>query len=274
MRKGLIVGVSAILAVVCSQSAQAGEAEVKSLLAKKVAILTNLHQKAEKSIVNSAQDKIFSDYFSGASEADKKALKQKIDALSLNVQANFQVEEMCLITDKGQEVSRIVGKKVAPDADLSADEASSPFFKGAFTKEAKQVYISPTYLSADADKFVVAYTTPIMGGGKKAAILHYEHGLNVFQENLDKDVSGADLFVLAVDKDGYVLSDSRKRPAIAKQGEKKEVKDYFAKIPAALAGAVKLGQEGNGSYTDGGAKYLAAFKPLNDWTIVVVEKQK
>lgn len=264
--------VLALMVAALAVPAQAGEAEVKALVAKKAAILTNLHQKAEKALVNSAQDKIFGEYFGPS--GDKKALKRRIDQLSLNVQANFQVEEMCLINEKGEEISRIVGKEVAPDAELATDETNSSFFKAAFAKEVKQVFVGPIYLSADANKWVVAYSTPIRGADRKAAILHYEHGLGVYQQNLDKDTKGGDLFVLAVDRQGYVVSDSRKRPGVDKQGEKKELADYFAKLPAALAGAVKLGSEGTATLSLDGAPHIVAFKPVQDWTILVAEKQK
>ncbi|MEO5373663.1 MAG: cache domain-containing protein [Alphaproteobacteria bacterium] len=251
--------------------ALAGDAEVAALLARKAAIITNMHQKSSKGLVNFAQDQVFPAYFSAPAD-QRKDLKKRIDTTSQTMQATSKVEEMCLIDDKGQEISRIVGSAIAPDAELSPDEANNSFFKPSFARDPKQVYITPIYLSPDAKKWVVAYVTPLAVNGAKVAVLHYEYSLAEFQQALAKDVSGSDLYVLAVDKDGYVLADSRAPVAIDGKGEKKELADYFTKLPAAAAAVVKAEGEGKGEFADGGAKWRVAYKAVQDWAIAVVEK--
>jgi len=250
-----------------SGEAVADAKTVKSLTAKKVAIVSRLHKKASKAIVNFAQDKVFDRYYGG----DKSA-KTSIDQLELKVQSKFHVEEMCLIGHNGHEVSRIVADMIAPDSELSKDEASASFFKPGFATAPKRVYVSPTYMSPDANKWVVAYVTPISYGGEKPAILHYEHGLDVYQTALDKGVK-AGSYVLAVDVEGYVISDSRNPPAIAKINEKEELAHYFAKLAGPISNSVQLGKTGQGEFSEGGADYLVAYKPVEDWTIISVEKQ-
>ena len=60
-------------------------------------------------------------------------LKQKIDSISLNVQRNFHVEEMCLTNPHGSEISRIVGKEIAYN--LSNEEAGAGFFAPGFAQK-------------------------------------------------------------------------------------------------------------------------------------------
>jgi hypothetical protein len=257
----------AVFCLSVPNTAMADAKAVKSLAAKKVAIVSRLHKKASKALVNFAQDKVFGQYYGG-----DKSVKAAIEKLELRVQSKFHVEEMCLIGENGHEVSRIVADMIAPDSDLSTEEASAPFFKPGFAMAAKKVYISPAYMSPDADKWVVAYVTPIVAGGKKPAILHYEHGLDVYQAALGKGVKDG-TYVLAVDVDGFVVSDSRNPPAIAKIGKTEERADYFTKHGDAIAGTVRLGKTGQGEFSEGGANYLVAYKPVEDWTIIAVEKQ-
>ena len=262
----LVFALSFIAVAIFSSSSWAGIDSAAALAEKKAAIISNLHKKAAKALVNAAQDPVFKEYFSG----DKSA-KSRIDKLSLSVQSRFNVDEMCLIDEKGHEISRIVASDVAPEADLSTEEASAPFFAPAFAKKVKEVFVSPAYISPDALKWVVAYVTPVENANQKVAILHYEHGLEIFQATLNTNVSG-DTVVLLVDSDGYVLSDSRRHVNIAIAGENEERPTYFKKIYGGLAEAIQLGKEGTAMFSAQNQHYVAAYKPIEDWTIVVIEK--
>ena len=187
--------------------ATAGEAELSSLVAKKAAILENMHKKAKKALVNSAQDRVFPNYFH-AEHGHRHEAKAKIEQVTLAVQSNFQVEEMCLIDPSGPEITRIVGAVIAPDEELSPDESGAVFFAPGFAKAPRQVHLSRPYITPDAHKWVLAYTTPVVVDDEKKAILHYEHGLDVFQNALNRGVKGG-AYILAVSEDGYVISDSR-----------------------------------------------------------------
>lgn len=151
----------------------ATQTAAEKLVAKKAAIIANMHKKASKALVTSAQDKIFARYFTGHTEA-----KASIEKLSLNVQRRFHVEEMCLIDPNGHEISRIVADKIAPDEDLSTEEAAAPFFAPGFAQKHRHTHVA--YMSPDADKWVIAYVTPIVVAGKKEAILHYEHTVEAY----------------------------------------------------------------------------------------------
>ncbi len=259
--------------------ALADEPEVKGLVAEKAAILELLHRKAKKALVNAAQDSSFSEYFTAHSNDGRSRIKERIDQISLNVQNRFHVEEMCLINLEGAEVSRIVDKEIADD--LALDEADAPFFKPGFEQKPRKVYISPTYLSPDAGKWVIAYVTPILVANEKKAILHYEHTLAVYQDALNKGMSGDQRFIVAVNTDGLVVSDSRERIPVEKRGTSEEAETYFKRFEFAGMTAEELKKtirsengEQSGVLSDGGSSYFVAYETVEHWTLFVFEKRK
>lgn len=255
----------------------AGEIEVRALVAKKAAIIKTLHDKATLAIVQVAQDPAFPSYFEAAHlghHDHAHEAKVRIDHISLATQAKFHVEEMCLIDINGAEVSRIVKNQIAYD--LSLEEASAPFFQPSFARPPRSTYIAPLYMSPDVDRWVLAYTTPIELNGEKVAILHYEHGLDAYQNALSKEAPPANTFVIAVDSHGYIVFDTRRTIPIEKLGDSEEPADYFE---AFVLGGMDLdgltvsnAPNSVVRVTDGGQDYLVAYKSVADWTIVVGEK--
>ena len=246
--------------------------EVGSMVEKKAAILKIIHKKAKKALVNSAQDQAFKDYFIEQDSSGQQQLKEKIDVISLNVQSKFHVEEMCLINPAGSEISRIVGKQIAYD--LSNEEASASFFDPGFAQKPKTTYVSQIYMSPDADKWVLAYVTPVVVNNATTAILHYEHGLEVYQKALNKGFSGNESFIVAVDEGGWIVSDSRNDIQIEKHGDHESEDQYFAhfdlngKTLADVVGAIDAGTILEG---EAGARYTAAYKKVNDWVLIVFQ---
>jgi hypothetical protein len=243
-------------------------ASAKGLVAKKAAIIKSLHKKAKKALVNAAQDNSYADFML-AEGATRETLRPKIDKVSLNVQKKFKVAEMCLIDAKGPELARIVGNEIAND--LSPDESGAVFFAPGFSQKPRTVYISPLYMSPDADKWVLAYVTPVLAGGETKAILHYEHGLDVYQNALKKGVK-AGTVVLAVNKDGWVISDSRNDIAVAKNGEHEDEAHYFKKLAFGDVNSVIKTLNSGGQVSDDSGTYAGAAKKSGAWTIMVLNK--
>jgi hypothetical protein len=274
----LAVFCSAVAAiVVVAAPVQADTGGLSALVAKKAAIIRNMHDRAAKAIVQVAQDPAFPGYFEaahfghhhGAEEA-----KVRIEQISLATQERFHVEEMCLIDATGTEVSRIVANQIAYD--LSTEEADNAFFKPSFERKPRSTYIAPLYVSPDAFKWVMAYTTPIEFEGKNAAILHYEHGLDVYQDALNRDPPPAGTWLVAVDSHGFVVSDSRKKIDVAQRGDSENLADYFE--PFRLAGLslseldARLGESGAAELQLGGKVFAVAKSSVVDWAIIAVEE--
>lgn len=244
----------------------------KKLAAKKAAIIKTLHKKATKALVNAAQDKNYVNYLEAQNPKNKDTLRKKVDQISLNVQQRFHVEEMCLIHKDGPKLARIVRNKVAYD--LSPDESSAVFFAPGFSLKPRRSYISPIYMSPDADKLVLAYVTPIKALDNNEAILHYEHGLSVFQKALSKGLSD-DERVIAVNQAGLVVSDSNNVIVNNKKGDSETVSDYLR--PFSFAGnsleAIKSKAESQTAIMDTeGSTYHAAYQQVKTWTIIALSK--
>jgi len=259
----------------------AGETEMNALAAEKAAILSNMHKKAKRALVNAAQDETFSRYFTAHDHGAKNDAKSRIEQVTLTVQSRFHVEEMCLISKDGPELTRIVGREIAPDSDLSPDESAASFFAPGLATKPRRAYVSNPYMSPDANRWVLAYVTPGVVEGGTEAILHYEHGLDAYQAVLNKSMSGSDRYVIAVSGDGYVVSDSRAPIIIERSGDKEANADYFQPVEKAAGKGVagvhaNVGDQKRGSatITENGADYAVAFAAVEGgWVVMAVEKQ-
>ena len=276
MKPLLILSLTGLL-ITGTTTALADEASIRALVAKKAAIITNMHDRATRAIVQVAQDPAFPSYFEAAhlgQHDHAHDAKVRIDHISLATQDKFHVEEMCLIDINGAEVSRIVQNQIAYD--LSTEEASAAFFAPSFARPVRSTYIAPLYMSPDVSRWVMAYTTPIEVDGEKVAILHYEHGLDAYQNALNRETLADGTHVVAVDSNGLIVADSRRDIAIEMVGEDEEITSYFE--PFALGELAledikaALGEDGVGTLTLDGKDHAVAYKAVADWTIVGVQK--
>ena len=265
------------LVVAMSMPAQAQAEDLAAFIAARAGALEVLHRKAERSLVGVAQDPSYSDYFKTVSEDDRQKLKQRIDQISLETQAKFDVSEMCLINAKGHEISRIVEGEIADD--LSTEEAQNIFFDPGFAQESRTAYVSPIYISPDVHRWVIGYVTPIEVDGEKKALLHYEHDLAAFQELLRQGLSDDRRFLLAVATDGSIIADSRRAIATEQRGDSTAAADYFepftvdGRTLAQLKDEWGGGARGDGSVALDGAPYGIAWQTVKHWTLVGFEEK-
>ncbi len=197
------------------------------------------------------------------------------------MQKRFDVDEMCLIADSGVELSRITFNKVAPDADLSPDETGAPFFDPSFKMPHRKAHVESPYMSADSERWVVAYATPIMANGSKKGILHYEIPMSFYIDEMKKGLSSDDR-LLVVGSDGLLWTDSTKTYKLDGNADTAKASDYFAKFDDGSAPqlngiltSMKQGKSGTESFTSDGQQYAIVFKPLGyfDWSIAVVRPE-
>jgi len=279
-----ILILSAIISIflVIISPVYAQEVSVTEFLSSKANVLERQHKKAGKALLRAVKDYSFSDYFNSIGDEDKlfKA-KKGIEKVSLMTQKHFRVEEMCLIAIEGNEIARIVGSKIAPDEDLSPNEGASIFFKPSIKQLTGTVYISPIYISDDVHKWVKSYTTPVDVNHRRKAFLHYEHGLDFFQKLLNSGMShNSDTYLLALNSEGYILFDSRKKIDVKQKGEKENKDSYFEKLSVVnnklsdFVESVSGKHVATGSFTDGSDKYDIAYQEvMGDWRLVAVRKR-
>jgi len=129
-------------------------------------------------------------------------IKSELEQWIFNFQSKFQVDETCLIDAKH---ARLVFKEIAPADDLSSEESSAPFFEPSFERDIDEVYIQYPYVSPDSNRWVFAYTSPIvLGNGEKPAFYHFEMPITIFQSLVDVDVGR----MYVIDPDGFIIADS------------------------------------------------------------------
>ncbi len=261
-----------VMAVSMPQAMASGE--VKALVAKKASILSKMHKKARKALVNAAQDDAYSQFAAHGDASADAALKAKVDQVSLAVQSRFHVEEMCVIGADGKELARVVRQSIADD--LSPDETGANFFAPGFALKPREAFISPVYMSPDALKIVVAYVTPVVVDGQNKAILHYEQGLNVYQEALNKGLGGEGSFLVAVNEDGLVVSDSRGALAIEQSGDNEDLAAYLQPFQFGdrdLAGVMQHAERGETVAGPDGKAYAVASAKVARWTLLAFAAQ-
>ncbi len=150
-------------------------------------------------------------------------------------------------------------------------------------KKHRQIHIEAPYLSADSERWVVAYTTPIvLKGGEKPAFLHYEIPLSFFIGEMSKGAKGEDDYIVVVGHDGLVYSDSRREYKLeGDPAADNKPSDFFpvfddgssSELKGVLA-SMKDGKTGTDSFTKDGNKYAIVYKPLGyfDWSLAVVSR--
>ncbi|WP_370162140.1 cache domain-containing protein [Limimaricola soesokkakensis] len=266
---GLALAMSGVLA----GGAKADAAAVDALAERAAAAIGRLHSNAQRALVTVAQDEAFADYFHTHESSERHRHKSRIDEVSLATQDKFHVEEMCLIDPQGAEISRIVGDEIAHD--LATDEADAPFFAPGFAADHRQVYTSPIYLSPDADKWVVAYVTPVLVDGDKRSILHYEHAFTAYGDILQRLAANDEGEIMIVADTGHVIFDSRRQIPTERVGELEDRDDYFDGFDFAgldLAGFRQaIGQDatrGQGRITGQDVDRNAAFRVVGPWTLI------
>jgi signal transduction histidine kinase len=201
-------------AVIDSQLLQMGhEVEVKANF------IDNLNARASGDLLFAVKNPVFVKYFELPDTKagniykndvlqftpQQRTIKNELDQWIYNFQDKFSIDETCLIDRTGQEHTRLVMKKIAPDSDLSHEESSTPFFKPSFQKNIDEVYLQYPYVSPDTERWVFAYTTPIvLNDGSKPAFYHFEIPLKSFQDITKVDQGRA----YVVDSAGYLVADS------------------------------------------------------------------
>ena len=246
------------------------EEQVSQLVEEKISKFFRMHRKAKKALLRTAtKRKEFTNYFAAADEHARGELKQKIDKSMLWVQKHFHTSEMCLINKQGVEIARVVNGEIRDD--LSHNEAENPFFSLGLNLEPGSTRTSPVYLSPDTDQWVVAYMTPIYVDKEFKAILHYEHELKDFANELYRDVDPETQFLFGVNREGFVLFDSRNPPGYSLEEGKSAMDQQFAQL--SLEGkdldAIKDTLDAGGRI----AGYTGAYGSVGHWTIIGFQKE-
>ena len=253
---------------------------MKNTLDDKNAEIQSLHARASEDIVFALKNPKFIEYFElpetqagnvyneqGVLQFTPKQqeIKSELEQWIYHFQNKFKVDETCLIDTSGQEHARLVLTKIAPDNHLSSEEASAPFFEPSFQKNIDQVHVQEPYVSPDTNRWVFAYTSPIvLSDGKKEAIYHFEMPMLVFQDIIQTDVGR--MFV--VDPQGHLIADSDHHFSTMDTSD--IYNDYFPSKESISESSefekivqnMNNGQSGSGTYFRDGQTHYVVYKPL------------
>ena len=195
--------------------------EMKKIAELKGLQVQTLHDHASQSMIFAMKNPKFIEYFElsetkAGNNYDKNnilqytpkqnEIKSELEQWIFHFQNKFQVDETCIIDTTGQEHARLVLKNIAPVDDLSSEESSAPFFEPSFEKNLDEVHIQYPYVSPDTNRWVFAYTSPVvLGDGEKPAFYHFEMPITLFQSLVE--VNQGRMYV--VDPDGFIIADSQ-----------------------------------------------------------------
>lgn len=269
--------------------------EMQSQVRLKANLINTLHSRASEDLLFAVKNPAFVEYFElPETRADniysdegvmqftnnQRTIKNELDQWIYEFQKKFHIDETCLIDHTGQEHTRLVLTDIAPDEDLSSEENASPFFTPSFNANKNEVYIQSPYVSPDTERWVFAYTTPIiLSDGSKPSFYHFEMPVSIFQDIVKADVGR----MYVVDSNGLLISDSGHQypsdtgSAVFGQSPSEYFPSAYAAISDSqdLAKAInamnQLGVEAEGiaTYFEGEEYYLAFKKlPTFGWTLV------
>jgi len=194
--------------------------EMKRVVDNRYFQLNNLHLRASEDLVFALKNPQFVEYFElpetkagNIFENDvlqftdsQREIKTELEQWIYHFQNKFQVDETCLIDVTGQEHARLVLTQIEVDEFLSPDEKAAPFFTPSFAKERDEVHIQFPYLSPDTNRWVFAYTSPVvLGDNEKPAFYHFEMPLTIFQDIVKIDHGR----MMVIDPQGYIIADSQ-----------------------------------------------------------------
>lgn len=259
--------------------------------------IQTLHDRASENLIFAVQNTIFIDYFelmdtrAGNIYDDdgiklftlpQRVLVDKLEKWMYNFQSKFLADEISIIDNTGQEHVKFVFQEIVPNNDLSSKKTTDPFFEPSFLLEKDKVHLQYPYFSSGSERWVFAYTTPIVAtDNSKPAFLHFEMPLVVFQELVDVDVGR----MYVVDPDGFIIADSDDASiANAKSNINSQIitdidpRQYFPSIQTIhtsseftdIVQEMQTSAEGSVTYSKDGEEIYVSYKqmPTFGWTLV------
>ena len=196
-----------------------------------------------------SEDRVASEGMVGAAPAAASALAY------LEELYPGRISEACLIDARGVELARVVRGMIAPDSELSSEEAASAFFGPTMRLPRGRVHQAAPYLSPDTDEMVISNSTPMASAsGAVWGMVHFEVALETFRPRA-RDGSMASIVDL---RSGRVVL-GRKDPAPGVQQ------------PVTKAARRLLRSEG--AVTEDGRRFVSVLVPVhqdnrNAWSVV------
>ncbi len=169
-----------------SNAAGADRRNAQAKAAAAAAAIGDIFQGWRNELLIAANNDILRRWY--ADPADRDELRPAVEGMLVQLHSLYPdlVDEACLIDVGGIEAARQVRGEPAPLQDLSPDESEASFFAPTFALDAGGVYQNSPYVSADSGRWVISNTTPLVVGGAKVGLLHFEGSLQGMRVRLQK----------------------------------------------------------------------------------------
>lgn len=262
-----------LIALLSTPSGESRAAEdfssVRGLLAANVAAVNQISHAQAIQLSDMAALAHMPEYFR-APAAERKA---KLPEIKSSLTGADMGSELCLIDGAGVEHLRVVNGQFASEKELSKEEMDAPFFGPGMALGVGQSYTSDPYLSPDVGEWVIGVVVPVIPGN---AILHFEHPVKAYNDALRATADQG--FVLAIDRAGHIVMDSRGSVTSKKADALVDPDDYFVSIrkgnaamPADVVRQMFSGTPGEAHVTWQAADYLAAWQTVDGLIILCLQ---
>jgi signal transduction histidine kinase len=191
------------------------DAALQNAAAAQTAALDNYFARARSVILLSAQNPAFADFYTLPGARIERIRPGGPPIARLNAALAYleklyprSIGEACFIDRSGAENARVVRGVAAGLADLSLEEARTPFFAPTFALDFGRVYQAKPYVSPDTGEWVISNSTLMpTADGQKRAIVHFEVTIESFRRAA---ATAARFPLIVVDgRTGHIVFDSR-----------------------------------------------------------------
>lgn len=225
-------------------------------------VIENYFNEAQKDLLIASRNTAFNMYFLDPENRRHWVNEQQRTLKYLRTIYPDMIDEACFIDSTGKEISRIVFDEISHEHDLSSGEDRSEFFQEAFKMNEGEVYQGRPVISEDTERWVLPNATPIMAGGRKAAILHFEVTLTYFQGLLKKLINPDRGYGFILDGEGKFIAHTRLE--ISESGPFPEALGRETpRDMAEIYGRMMRGESGVESFTEDGEEHYIIFKPIS-----------
>ena len=260
--------------------------DMKQVVIEKSNQINNLHDRASEDIVFAVKNPSFADYFELEDTrhgnvynddnvlqytSNQEEIKDELESWIYDFQNKFTVDETCVIDRSGQQQTALVQKNILPAENLSSKKAGAAFFDPSFEKNDGESYVQYPYVSPATERWVFAYTTPILTYNDKPAFYHFEMPMYVFQNLISTDVGR----MYVVDSGDYLVADNHStfnsEVGAGKKGQDPSEyfpsvttvsdSDKFSKILDEMNG-LDIGEISYSTYIENGEKHFVVFEKL------------
>ena len=268
--------------------------DMKQVVIEKSNQINNLHDRASEDIVFAVKNPSFADYFELEDTrhgnvynddnilqytSNQEEIKDELESWIYDFQNKFTVDETCVIDRSGQQQTALVQKNILPAENLSSKKAGAAFFDPSFEKNDGESYVQYPYVSPATERWVFAYTTPILTYNDKPAFYHFEMPMYVFQNLMSTDVGR----MYVVDSGDYLVADNystfNSEVGAGKKGQ--EPSEYFPSVTTISDSAkfskildemngLDIGEISYSTYIENGEKHFVVFEKLPTFYWILV----